>query len=344
MRSVTTLGKGLLRVATGLLLSLAICLASAGAVAGGVAPESATPAQKKQATEQFLAGSTAFQAGRFEDARSAFEASYGTVASPNSHLMLARTLAKLGRFGEAHAHFEATVQEAEAAATHDPKYKEAGETAKGELAELASKVGMIEVRTVPAQAGGKVRVEGRELDVTAASRPIAVTPGKVTVELVSGATSEQRVVDVTAGSSAVADFTPPMAQPAPPPPTPVASAEVSTGSTGKRTLAYVAGGVGIAGLLTFAIFGSMNNSTFSDLEDQCPNRVCPAKLKDDADAGQTYQTVANVGLFVGVIGLATGGVFYYLSTKETPPGTSAQPSKVPHIGLGPRGVTVSGRF
>jgi hypothetical protein len=142
----------------------------------------------------------------------------------------------------------------------------------------------------------------------------------------------------------VADFAPAMAQPAPAPAPPPAGAELSTSNTKKRTLAYIAGGVGVAGLLTFAIFGSMNNSKFSDLEEQCPNQVCPTRLEDDADTGQTYQTIANVGLFVGVIGLATGGVFYYLSTKEKAPEASARRSTAPRIGLGPRGVTVSGRF
>jgi len=346
MHSVTTSRAGLGGLATGLLLAFAICVASAGALAAGAAPESATEAQKKQATERFQAGSAAFQAGKFDEARAAFETSYATVASPNSHLMLARTLVKLGRLGEAYAHFDATIQEAEAAASHDPKYREAGETAKTELGELITNVGMIQVRTSPEQSSAKFRVEGRELDASAASRPIAVTPGKVTIELVmNGAATDQRVVDVAAGGTAVADFSPPaVAQPAPAPTEQTASAEVSSKKMGKRTIAYIAGGVGVAGLVTFAIFGSMNNSKFNDLEDQCQNKVCPSNLKDDADTGQTYQTIANVGLFVGIIGLATGGAFYYLSTKENAPEASARRSMAPRIGLGPRGVTVSGRF
>jgi hypothetical protein len=350
MNSVKTSCEGLEGVGAivRLLVALAICLCSGTALAAGASPESATAAQKQQATERFQAGSTAFQAGRFEEARSAFEASYGTVASPNSHLMLARTLVKLGRLGEAHAQLESTVQEAEAAAAHDPKYREAGETAKTELAELNTKVGMVEVRTSPAQASAKLRLEGRELDVAAASRPIAVTPGKVTVELVNGATSEQRVVDVTAGGSAVADFAgpaaPPAAQPAATSTEQTASGEVSSKSVNKRTLAYIAGGVGVAGLVTFAIFGAMNNSKFSDLEDQCKDKVCPTKLEDDADTGQTYQTIANVGLFVGVIGLATGGALFYLSTKDKAPEASARRSTTPRLGLGPGSITLSGRF
>jgi hypothetical protein len=54
-----------------------------------------------------------------------------------------------------------------------------------------------------------------------------------------------------------------------------------------RPWAFVAGGVGVVGLATFGVFGSMSRSTFSELEDACPNGVCPPERQDDIDKGKT---------------------------------------------------------
>ena len=59
-------------------------------------------------------------------------------------------------------------------------------------------------------------------------------------------------------------------------------------------------------MLKFAIFGGMASSTYSDLSDSCPGKVCTADRESDADSGRTYQTVANVTLVIGLVGLAAG--------------------------------------
>ena len=55
------------------------------------------------------------------------------------------------------------------------------------------------------------------------------------------------------------------------------------------------------GLATFGIFGSMSSSKYSDLQDACPNNQCDLSLSGDIDDGKLYQTVANIGLGVGVL-------------------------------------------
>src|SRR5262249_37409404 len=63
-----------------------------------------------------------------------------------------------------------------------------------------------------------------------------------------------------------------------------------------RTLPNVLLGVGGAGLVTFVIFGALNESTFHDLEMSCPKNQCPPNMSDDIKKGRTQQAVANVGL------------------------------------------------
>ena len=105
--------------------------------------------------------------------------------------------------------------------------------------------------------------------------------------------------------------------------------------------AYVAGSVGALGFVTFGAVGLLSNSKFSKLEDQCNDNVCPASLEGKRDAGQIYQTVANVGLVIGAVGAATAVVFVLTSgpsAEEEGSGVSAQ------VALGPRQIALSGSF
>ena len=96
------------------------------------------------------------------------------------------------------------------------------------------------------------------------------------------------------------------------------------------------------GLATFGVFGALNNSKFSDLEDQCSNNQCPADLESDADTGRTYQTIANVGLIVGGVGLAAGAVLFLTSDSGSKENSAS--STTPVVGVGPGSVMVRGKF
>jgi hypothetical protein len=85
--------------------------------------------------------------------------------------------------------------------------------------------------------------------------------------------------------------------------------------------AYVAGGVGAAGLITFAIFGAMEKSAYSSLQSACPNNVCPPSKSGDISSGKTDQVVANVALGVGLVGVAAGATLFVMSL-----GGSSSPS------------------
>jgi hypothetical protein len=100
-------------------------------------------------------------------------------------------------------------------------------------------------------------------------------------------------------------------------------------------VAYVAGGIGVVGLATFGIFGLLNSSTYSDLQSSCPNNVCPPGKAEDISNGRTQQTIANVGLIVGAVGLVAGVTLFVLGTPK---------KKAPEAAfiLGPDGFFVRG--
>jgi hypothetical protein len=125
------------------------------------------------------------------------------------------------------------------------------------------------------------------------------------------------------------------AQPEPPAPPPAATeptegekpetpapAETSAGASSTsplRPYAYVAGGVGVAGLALFTVFGLMDNATFSDLQSACTHNVCPPSKQAEIDSGRTQQTVANVSLVVGAVGVAAGATLFVLSLSPKSP-------------------------
>ena len=110
----------------------------------------------------------------------------------------------------------------------------------------------------------------------------------------------------------------------------------------QRALAVVAGGVGVLGFATFAVFGVLDQKKYSDLQDKCPGGVCSGSVASGIDTGRTYQTLANVGLVVGLVGAAAGIVLF-----ATAPSQHALPitARVPtEVAVGPSSMLVRGRF
>jgi len=100
------------------------------------ADATAPPVEQRSAAQKlFEAGDTLYEAGKFADAVQAFRQSHALVQSPNSQLMLARSLRELGNTTEACEVFRATVA---AAANSGGRYPEAQKAAVAELAALES--------------------------------------------------------------------------------------------------------------------------------------------------------------------------------------------------------------
>lgn len=124
----------------------------------------------------------------------------------------------------------------------------------------------------------------------------------------------------------------------PPPREPVA---VASGSDGLRTAAYVAGGLGILGLAGGTYAWSRAKSTYSDLQDRCPNNVCDPSLRSTADEGRSYDRWALIGFVTGGVGLAAGVTMFVLSVDgDAPPDEQG----ATNLAIGPGSVAVQGRF
>ena len=312
-------------------------------------PDVATPDQRRAAQKMFEAGDELYESGRYAEAAQAYRASHGTFASPNSRLMLARSLRELGKLAEAYDEFAGTVQDAEASAG---RYHEAEHAARGERSALAARLAFVTVKLgSQAPRVDRFEVAGRQVKATRLGSPVAVTPGRtiVLVRLADGSVRERALV-LERAQQVTVDLSEASVGPAPTPKTratvPPARPEPKVADPGPptdsgfglRTAAYVAGGVGVLGAAGFAAFGLLDRATYRDLEASCPDGQCPLDRESDIDKGRRYQLLANVSLGVVAVGVAASTVLFLLSpSEEAAPGTVA-------ICVQPTSFSVEGKF
>jgi hypothetical protein len=319
--------------------------ASAPAIA---APDKPAAADVQKATALFVKGTELFKANKFALALEQFKQSYALVASPNSHLYIARCIAAVGQARAAWIEFDRTADEATAGGA---KYAPTHDSAIQERDDLGPKVALVTVVVPNADPGVAVRVGpydippdhiGRPYPVDAGTFDVIVqAPGKPPVQQsVTTRLGDRRDVTVTAVPSG------PLVPGAPPggdTPQPAHGAKLG----GLRIGAIAAGGVGVIGFIMFAAEGAASKSTYNTVNGACGGvQGCPtpiggrATVNSEISSGKTQQAVANAGLAIGVIGVATGATLLALSFRRAP--DSGRPSG--ELVLGPSWAGVRGSF
>ncbi len=328
-------------------LALAAMLASANAAAVGVEPGKATPVQREQAQSRFVKGRELFTKAQYERALEEFAASHEIVASPNARLYSARCLRELGRLVAAYSEFGRTAIEARERSRDDARYVRTAESAEEERRAIAPKLGFLSVTITHATEGTLLRVGGEPIRRSGWSEPIPVAPGKseVSLETPSRAPLNQSLElrpGETKSMSFDADAAPalpndtaqaPVARPL----APVATEDPEKRRRTMRTASYIAGGIGALGFTMFFVFGALSNAKYSDLKTACNGGPCPLSRRDDIDAGKSDQTIANVGLVLGLVGAAGAATLFVLSAPKTQ-GVASTTIVVSPSGLGVRGA------
>lgn len=326
-------------------LALALVLAAAPAGAAGVDPAQATAVQREQAQALFAKGKKAYDENRLPEALESFKGSIEIVQSPNARLYVARTLREMGRLVEAYAEFGRTMAEAKEHEHEDGRYGKAAQAAEAERNELAKKLGFVRLGIRGANDDAKLTVGGAEVVRAGWVEPIPVMPGNVDIVLNQGTTPVTKQAKVSAGQTVdvTLEATPTGDQPPPPPP-PVVTPE-GGGSTIPWRPMWIAGyGVGALGLGMFAIAGSLSNGTYSDVKAACGTSPCPASQASLVSRGQREQTIANVGLVLGLIGVAAGTTFLVLDLTSRKSAPAAAPGGPNPNGTAPASPTASLRF
>lgn len=336
------------RLALGATLAGVLCVVTP-AWADGAAPTAAESAKAKKELDK---GQKLYKQGKLDDAFAAFEASHEAVADPKASLMMARIQRDRGELLKAHATYEAALREAQAAEAQGKSRRATADEIKRELAELSNVLGWLTIEIPHAPSGTRVSIDGR--DVTGQlGTPIRVEPGLMVVAAtVPGGVAKNQNVTVKAGETATvevsfsawSDSDALLAEDPEPAakrdPDDDAKPDPSSGQS--RAPAWIAGGVGVAGLATFAVFGILANSKYSDLEASCTDGHCPPELEDTQSSGKAFQTVANIGLVVGAVGVATSVTLFVIGGPgKTAPAAEAHAPKL-RVGLG--SVELEGSF
>jgi hypothetical protein len=323
--------------------TLAIALlAPLTARASGVDPDAATPVQREQAQSRFARGRTLYDQKKFREALAEFEGSHEIVASPNARLYVAHCRRELGDLVVAYEEFGRAATEAKEHAAGDPRYLKTAEAAQRERDALAPKLGFLTLTVQNTTPDSKLTIAGEEIQRAAWSEAAPVKPGSTEVVLTTPDRPPVRTtVQVAAGEKkrVTLDAGPPpppkpepVAAPAPPP-------EEHHGSSGARTAAYVAGGVGVVGLAVFTVFGLKAKSTYSTLQNEC-GAHCTTDHSSEISSGKSAQTLANVGLAVGVVGVAAGVTLFVIGGS----GGAKSDAPTAALSVGPSWIGARGSF
>ena len=300
--------------------------------AAGAAAPAPSPQAVQAATKAFQDGLKSFQAKKFGIALDAFQRSYDTVKSPNSLLYVARCHAELGKPKEAYRVYTRVIAEADERAATEAKYAPTRDTAKLEIGELSAKLALLTIEISNASAETRLRVQGGIVAREEWGKPMPFDAGAVQITVdTPGQAVVERSIDLSVGMNELKQ----------------AQVELSTDGGGSLLpYAIMAGGVGVVGMGVFAVAGSMSNGTYSELEDACGGSPCPSSQNSVIDRGQTEQTIANVGLVVGAVGLAAGAALLVVDLTSGGEGADSAASRSRPLALdvGPGWVGLHGSF
>ncbi len=331
------------------LAALVVAPVLAGGGAALAMPQAPPPAAAdvQKATAFFTKGADLFKAKKYAPALEQFKQSYALLASPNTHLYIARCLVALGDKRGAWLEFDRTATEARSAG---PKYERVPDVAIQERDELAPKPAIVTVVVQNSDPAMTVLVGTSSVPPDRWGKPYPVDAGTLDIVVQApGKPPVKQTITLGPGEQREARLDASAALPPPPGSGDQANASAQSGMSPLRIGAFVAGGVGVIGFIMLAAGGAASKSTFSSLNTLCMGQAgCPgatgatrATADSDISSGKTQQAVANAGLALGVIGVATGVTLFVLSTRKKQ-GDAAKPAA--DLVVSPAWVGARGQF
>ena len=226
-------------------------------------------------------------------------------------------------------------------APNAPKvFHDAQDRAQKVLTAAMPKIAHLVIRLTPSNVKASVAVAGKPVPAAllGAERPtdpgthqVTATaegykPSTATVTLAEGGHQDITLLlekDPNAVAAALPATTAPSAATptaAPPPePTPKKS----------NTPAYVAFGLGAAGLVVGSVTGALAFSKAGD----CPNKVCPTQ--SDLDGAKSMATISTIGFGIGIAGVAVGTILLLTGNKTEAPPAQAKLHQPPKLSVQP---------
>jgi hypothetical protein len=294
-------------------------------------------------------GRDVYDKGDYAQAFDLFHRAYTLVSAPTIALYEGRSLAKLGRLVQAQ---EAYLRAVRTKLTPDSPDAFRKAVHEAETEETALEARIAKVTLVLTGPGARLphvtlTADGEPFGLQLVGVEVPIDPGAHTVVAsVPGGSPTQVSFTIAEGSAqrvevALAEPPPQAAAPvvAPPSRSPTRPDQPEPKATWYHPAAYAAGAVGVVGLATGIVTGSMAQSHYSQARSACPNHMCVegSDGADELSSFRSLRTVSTVGYIVGGVGLAAGVTLLVLS-----PSKHAAPSAA--LLLGPGNATLQGAF
>ena len=188
------------RAALGLVLFVAPAISTlrSSDVAAQASPDAQTAAR-----DHFQRGRIFYDARRYVDAIDEFRQSLEASPSPNTRLLVARSLREMGgHTAEAYGEFMATATDAEERAATEPRYGPVGAAARVEAGQLLGQIALLRIVLTQRPEDTDVRLDGREIPPDQWNEDLPLEPGSHTLDATApGRQPYHRVWNVPAGNA-----------------------------------------------------------------------------------------------------------------------------------------------
>lgn len=293
-----------------------------------------------RARAEFREGLALQTAGNCAAAIEKFESVGRVKMTPHVQFNLGLCEEKLGRLVAALGHYQLALADAE-----EKQIEEVTTPSREAIKALESRIPQLTIKRGSGAEGALIELDGAALGDAAIGSPMRRDPGShlVTARL-GDRTIFQQGFDLAEGTTKeiVVASEQPVEQPSPASPLPIDTTyPASTERTNRRTLGYVAGGIGMAGLVTAGVFLALRQATINDLEGRCRGLSCPPEAQPTIDRGRLYTGIAEGGVVLGALGLATGAVLIVTDWGQSSKSTGGREVR---LAATPAGVTISGRY
>jgi hypothetical protein len=277
---------------------------------------SSLPRDPATAEALFRQGRQALEAKNYREACPKFAESQRLEPAAGTLMNLATCEEKVGKLASAWQHWKEAI---DALPPNDDRIS----FARSRVNDLEKKLPRLRVNLI----GGAGKVFRDEIELGPASQgamlPVDPGPHVVTVQL-EGRLPEKVTVDVAEGEEKQIDV-----HPGPIDPHANDSRAQLTAKPRPRTLGWVVGGIGVAGVGAAAVSGLMLVNQRSKVETLCPDKSCTTQEGVDAAAmGKTLLVVNTAGWIVGAVGLGLGA-YLVLSPSSSRVTTALVPAASP---------------
>jgi hypothetical protein len=322
-----------------------VVLVASLVVTGAAHAEDTDPTQRENAQALYKAGNDARDAGDMKGAAANYKIAYALVQTPVIAVALGKAQVALGQLIEGRQTLLSVIK-----IPLKPSESVLTTSARADAAALASEIEAripavtLKINVPEGQKAPTVTVDGVTIPEVGLNAPWKLNPGHhLVVATVADAKTEAQftVAEAEVRDLELAFPTQTTAEvPAPP----LVSAKRVTNSS--KVPAYVALGVGGAGVVVTVVFGVVALHDKSALNSACTagKMDCPSTAESDITGMHATSIASDVGLGVAAVGLGVGGallLFGHRSQAANPASERAAARVTPWVGARALGITGS---